>query len=233
MSEHEPGLTGAQIRDVMLRGMSLSDAKELAASGLTFEDICEIADAQASRTKGNNAEIADSITQGIKEAKEPIPENKASNGISDSNPLGVSSPRPGFKCEMWMGVVDDKGDVKPWYEIEQSDVTIWEECALNTLEPIESVICSLGSDRPDLRIRVEARRDSISQKLLRLMVAVPLTWVQKGPDSRKGQIPPITEIVRQLNGCDFRRREMSLETLKQVQAAQRAGDYTAQPKVAA
>jgi hypothetical protein len=200
---------------------------------LTQEQFSQLLAAVSARG-GGDIDIAKAITDGMAQVATPLPENKASNGISDSNPFGVSSPRPGLKCEMWMGVINDKNEVKPWFQIEPTEVTIWEECALNTLEPIEKTIYALGSERENLKVRVEAKRDSISQKLQRLMIAVPLTWVQKGPDSRKGEIPPITDIVRQLTGYDFRRREISLETLKQIQAAQCKGDYTFHPsKVAA
>lgn len=209
----------------------MSDETDAAPIALSQEQFSQLLAAIGSR--GGDVDIAKAITDGMAQVAQPIPENKVSDGRSDLNPLGLSSPRPGFKCEMWMGVIDDEQNTRKWFELEASDLTIWEECALNTLQPIETVIRSLGSEREDLKVRVEAKLNSVSGKLDRLTIAVPLTWVQKGADSKKNMIPGITEIVRQLNGCDFRRHEMPLETLKQIQAAQRAGDYTFPSKVAA
>jgi hypothetical protein len=206
--------------------------QESPAVALTQDQFAQLLAAIGAR--GGDVDIAKAITDGMAQVAQPIPENKASNGISEANPFGTSSPRPGFKCEMWMGVIDDEKNVKKWFQLDPNDVTIWEECALNTLEPTEQIICSLGSETPDLKVIVEAKRNSITQALERMTIAVPLVWVQKGPDSKKNQIPGITEIVRQVNGKDFRRREISLDAMKQVQAAQRSGNYTFYPeKVAA
>ncbi len=190
-----------------------------------FQQLLSASQGAAAAT--NNDALAQAITTGMQQMQSPIPENKTSDGKSDANPLGEAAhPMPNLKCEFWMGVVDDqdKDEVKRWYEIDPRDLTAWERCALNTLEPIEKTICMLGSETPDFPVLVVAKRHQVTQALQQMTIAVPLRFVQKKSE-HKNFVPNLISLVHQLTGHNFSRKQIDLDDLQYYMGEHRQQRY--------
>lgn len=173
----------------------------------------------------NQSGVAAAITQGLKEAREPLPENKTSDGVSQLNPYGdLAHPRPGLRCEMWRAVIDAQNQIVPWYEILADDLSAREQCALNVLQPADTRIAMLGSDVPDMRVTITARRNEATGAIERLLIGVPLKHVMQGSDT-KNFVPDIVSTVRQVTGHDFRSESLSDDELQWVMAEHCAKRY--------
>jgi hypothetical protein len=173
---------------------------------LTTEQFQQLLAAATSGGAGGPG-LAEAITQGMKEAKEPIPENKTTERVSELNPLGDQKfPRAGLlKCKVFWGAIDDTPEraVHGAYEIADEDASIWELLALNMLEPCEKVIKRL--DRAAMPVKVVARYNASTNALERLTIGFPMAVVGKGADKGlKNMIPDLAEVSYQLTGHDFR-----------------------------
>jgi hypothetical protein len=182
---------------------------------------------QAATGGGSSAGLADAITQGMRESREPIPENKVTDGISAFNPLGDRLyPRAGLlKCDVFWGAIDDKDrdKIHRTREMEVDDLTLWEILALNMLEPTEQVIKRY--DKAAMHVKVEAKTHATTGKLTQLVIAFPLAIIGKGGANRN-MVPDMTEIVFQLTGHDFRpATATSHEFLKEAHRLHKAGRY--------
>jgi hypothetical protein len=181
--------------------------------------------------KQDSHELADAITKGMQQVAAPIHEYKQSDGVSELNPLGDRDyPRPGLKCRMWYGIVDDQDDnkVKRAFEIYDHDISLWEQLALNMLTPMEKVIKKL--DGSDLRVTVVEQRNQASGALERMVIGLPLAVLsKKGDATTRNMVPAIPSLVYQLTGHDFRPESLPLpasrEYLIAVMAAHRRGEY--------
>ncbi len=181
----------------------------------------------AGRTDTNA--LSEAITAGMQQVQTPKHENIASNGVSVLNPLGDEKfPRPGLKCEMWLGGFDaaDDDKVKRAWKIEAKDVSIWEQLALNTLAPVSKTIQRI--DDVPMKVIVDAKKNDVTGEPQRLIIGLPLTMVGKTGENRN-MVPRITELVRQLNGVDFTERSWPLpekaDDLKWFMAQHGSGNY--------
>ncbi len=168
--------------------------------------------------------VAEAITTGLAQARKPIPENDISDGISAANPLGDRDhPRPGTKCEMWMGVISDKdGTVQRVSRYEPNDLTAWEQLALNLLEPLEQVVLML--DGAQMPVKVVAHHHDITGAVMRLTIGLPFKHLQ-AQSQTMNMIPPIVDLVHQLTGHNLRPPALSLDELAWLMAEHRAGRY--------
>jgi hypothetical protein len=160
---------------------------------------------QAATGGGSNAGLAEAISQGMKDAKEPIPENKVTDRKSAFNPLGDRAyPRSGLlKCRMFWGAIDDSPDrkVQRSHEMEDDMLTLWEILALNMIQPTEQVIKRL--DKAAMPVKVEAKMNQSTGELMQIIVAFPLAVIGKRGEN-KNMVPDLTDVVYQLTGHDFR-----------------------------
>lgn len=201
-----------------------------ASVSLTTEQFQQLLAAATGGGGMNGAGLADAITQGMKEAKEPIPENKVTDAYSALNPLGDRHyPRAGLlKCRVFWGAIEDTDDrnVQRAWEIEDGDASIWEIFALNMLGPIEKVIKRL--DKAQMAVKVEAKRNASSDVLERIVIGFPMSVIGKGGENRN-MIPDLTEVVYQLTGHDFRQDTLPTPQytgyLQEVHRLHRAKQY--------
>lgn len=199
-----------------------------ASISLTAEQFQQLL--AAATSGGGGAGLAEAITRGMKESKEPIPENKVTDGISDLNPLGDRLyPRAGLlKCRVFWGAIEDTDDrhVQRSHEIEDSDISIWELFALNLLEPVEKVIKRL--DKAAMAVKVEAKRNPSTDALERLVIGFPKGIIGKRGENRN-MVPDLTEVVYQITGHDFRPESVPYpqyaEYLKEVHRLHKAKQY--------
>jgi hypothetical protein len=184
--------------------------------------------------RGPDTDLASAITQGMAAMREPIPEQKQHHGISEQNPFGeLKHPSPSLKCDFWWGVIDDKtkNPKRSGYEIDPSVLTVWERMALNLLQPGTFTIKRL--DKVEMPLAVGAEY-SDAGVLRHMVIAFPQNVVGKGSDKGvRNMVPDLTEIVRQITGCDVRRESLSdAETLR-LMAEHRAKRYDTPRAVAA
>jgi len=186
-------------------------------------------EAALSAGRANTEDLSDAITKGMQQVATPKHENVESNGVSHANPLGdLKHPRPGLKCEMWWGVIADDGKIGRAGELLAGDCTVWEQLALNMLEPVKGVIeCHDGDP---IKIAIEPKHNSITGELERLILALPQGIVGAGSE-RRNMVPDWTNIVYQLTGCDFRPKSLPFpakaDDLAWFMAEHRAGRYVA------
>lgn len=191
---------------------------------MTVADIQGIVKAAVEAAQSGNQQIASIVTQGIAQARKPIPEQTDADyhRISAFNPLGDRDhPRPGLKCEVYIGTREPKSNtVQRSYGFLADDLTVYEQIALNTLEPMKQTI-KLLDDSP-LAIEIVGTRDEITGALTRMVIMVPLQVIQKGSQS-KNLMPGICNLVAQLTGKDY--TKLSHEDLAYLMAEHRKGNY--------
>jgi hypothetical protein len=197
----DEGLSGEQLKAVLLKGLSLSDARELANAGLSFEDICEVADAQKSNVQSGGdmgtilQQNAVMMEQVLSRAKNRRPE--AYNGDvphrwrSAFNPDGADAPTPPLKCKMHEGYWDaEKETAVDRWEIEGSidglgPNTKLEVLLANRLEPGEYRV--RNHDGIEGLVRVVAQKSEATGAVTKLTIAYPHNWVDK---ASKGRLKP-------------------------------------------
>lgn len=196
-----------------------------APMSVTVADIQAIVTAAVSAAQGGNQQIADIVTQGIAQARKPIPEGTdASNPrISFFNPLGDRDhPRPKLKAEFFIGTKDQKtGAISRNYPFLDDDLSVMEVVGLNTLEPGSYRIKRL--DDADLPIDIVAERDSANGSLKRMVIVVPQNIVEK-KSHLKNFMPGPLRIVEQVTGINY--GAIPLDTLAELMVAHRQGHYT-------
>lgn len=200
---------------------------------LTMEQLQELIRAATGHSgPAMTSDVAAAITEGLKAAREPIPENKVQLGISEMNPLGDHAhPRSALlKCAMWMGAIQDDEDHKVvrFAQYEPENCTLAELFALNMLSPMEARIQMM--DGTPINVRVVGSYNQATDKLERLTIGYPLVHLQRKSQT-KNMIPSIVETVYQLTGHDFRR--MSIDDMKAIDAEHRKGNYVSRLEVAA
>ena len=195
-------------------------AAPMAPITLTFEQLQTLLASKSDA--GSNADLVAAFTKGIESAREPIPENKFSPGISTLNPLGDKAhPRPGLKCDFYLGTMDAKnGQVFRTYPFDAHDLTAQEQIALNTLTPISGVIERL--DGAKMKVQVIPTRDPVSDEITRMVIVVPSDVIAKGSQV-KNMLPNLVQMVAQLTGRDF--SKLSHDDLAWFMAEHRAGRF--------
>ncbi len=175
-------------------------------------------------------DLAKAITDGMNQVREPIPEQKIHHAISAQNPCGDRDhPRPGFKCEMWYGVITDEKPGRPSTvrriaQVLAEDCTAWEQIAWNLLTPIDEPVTML--DGMAMRVRVKADVHDVTGDLERLTLAIPYKHFQKGSQTIN-MVPGIIAIVREVYGVDLTPRTLPPEQLAVVMAKHRRKEYVA------
>lgn len=189
---------------------------------MTAADLQNMVTAAVSAAAAGNAQLADAVTKGIADAREPIPENKFSPGISVFNPLGDQAhPRPDLKCEFFYGTMDAKTKiVSRTYPLLVEDLTVMETIALNTLEPQNAVIKL--HDGSSIKVSLVPELDPATDELTRMVIVVPQTVIGKG-SALKNMLPGPCNIVAQLTGIDY--EKLSREDLAWFMAEHRAKRY--------
>ena len=127
-------------------------------------------------------------------AREPIPENKVSPGISVySHPLGDQKrPRTKLLCPMFIGAYDEHGAVTPVFEYHEQTLTEIERTGLNQLAvgayPLER------NDGITAVCRVVEYADDLGRPTKRVL-AMPQGWLAK---DQFAQVPGLPQTLTQL-----------------------------------
>lgn len=183
-----------------------------------------------STVTSGNADLANAVTKGIADAREPIPENKISPGISSANPLGDKKhPRPGLKCKMTFGTQDAKTQVvTPSYPLDADDLTVYEQIALNTLAPIHTTIQLL--DGATIKLSVVPELDRVTDEITKLTLVIP-GYVTEKKSAIKNMLPSPLNIVTQLTGRDY--SKLSHDDLAWFMAEHRAKRFVSERETVA
>ncbi len=139
--------------------------------------------------------ITDALGHATKMAREQIPENKVSPGISVySHPEGdLKRARTVLRCPMFLGVYNESGTVSPAFEYAPETLTEIERVGLNALVPgIRKDI--LRNDGQRALWRVAEQNDSNGNPM-RMVIAVPEPWLGK---DQFAQMPRLTDALHQL-----------------------------------
>ncbi len=222
-------ITGGQIRELVAAGMPLSDIMALESRGMGFEEISAIATSLPQK-QGNDA---DAIAKAIDRTQRRTPENVNGPEVSDANPFGDrDNPRPGLKCDWWLGIIDEKTKkaVRSGYEIDPKSLTVWEQLAYNTLEPSQGEVERLDGAR--MPVVVAAEKDDFG-KTLYMTLAFPANVISKKSSENKNMVPRIEDIVLQLTGHDFRRKSLTNDETLRLMAEHRKGNYDVPRKAVA
>jgi len=193
----------------------------MAPISLTFEQLQTLL--ASSQGKQDQSGLVEALADSIARSREPIPENKFAPEVSVFNPLGERDhPRPGLKCEMFLGTQDAKTkQVNRTYPFMAGDVTAAEQIALNTLTATEPTAIEL-LDGSAIKVSVYTELDPVSDALRRLTIVVPQSVIQKGSQI-KNMLPPITNLVEQLTGHNF--AKLSKDDLAWFMSEHRAQRY--------
>lgn len=191
-------LTGEQIKTLVTKGLSIGDANELANRGIPYEEISEIADAQAQTlhlAKQGGGDISTVLAQNaammekvIEKARNRRPESYNGDfpfpNITAYNPDGDASPAPPLKCEMWEGYWDERAQKAVRDDkIGAESLTKTEIRLLNQLTGGEYRVNNYDDELGLLRII--ATMDEATGVLSRLVLAYPHPWVNKASKGRK------------------------------------------------
>jgi hypothetical protein len=189
---------------------------------MTAADLQGMIAAAVTTAQAGNRELAQAVTKGIADAREPIPENKFSPEISALNPLGDRAhPRPDLKCDFFWGTMDaNTKQVNPTYPLLKEDLSAAEIVALNTLEPMNAVV-KLYDGSP-IKVSIIPRLDQATDALQRLVVVVPQHVIGKG-SAIKNMLPNVVDLVRQVTGVDY--AALPLADLAFLMAEHRAKRY--------
>jgi hypothetical protein len=222
-------ITGAQMRELVAAGMTLGDIMALENRGMGFDEIAAIATSLPHQGGTSAKDIAEAIDR----TQRRTPENPISPDISDANPFGDrDNPRPGLKCDWWYGVIDEKTKkaARSGHEMDPKSLTVWEQLALNSLEPMQGEVERLDGAR--MPVAVAAMKDDFG-KTLYMTLAFPANVVSKKSSENKNMIPRIEDLVLQLTGHDFRRKTLSSEETLRLMAEHRNGNYDVPRKAVA
>lgn len=198
----------------------------MAPIALTLEQIQALMASATAGSAANNAALAEAVTQGIAQARKPIPEgtDHSNPRISDRNPLGERDhPSPKLKCEFYLGTQDaTTKQVARTYPYEDGDLTVHEVIALNTLEPRNAAISLYGGGTP-IKVSVVPEVDAASGDIRRMVLVIPATVTGKG-SALKNLLPRPCELVAQImGGPDYSR--LSHDDLAWFMAEHRAKRY--------
>jgi len=193
-----------------------------ASFSMTAVDLQAMVAAAVTAAQAGNTALAQAVTKGIADAREPIPENKFAPDVSDFNPLGERAhPRPALKCEMFYGSIDPKTKaVSRTYPLLQEDLTAAEIVALNTLEPQNTHITL--HDGATIKFAIVPEHDPATDELRRLILCVPQSVIGKG-SALKNMLPGLVRIVAQVTGHDY--SALSRDDLAWFMAEHRAKRY--------
>lgn len=110
------------------------------------------------RDAGVGALGPEAFAEVMRQAREPIPENKVHSGVSFYQPGGHADPNPKFKWpEVWMGTIDAEGKAHATIPVLWDLSTRAEIEAINALRPGEGQVqLTDGTKTP---VRVVERRD--------------------------------------------------------------------------
>lgn len=146
---------------------------------------------QAEAFQSMMAQMAATMAEQTRLAREPIPENKVAPGVSAFNPKGDRDfPRPDLKCPVFLGQYDDDGKIEAAYPVLEDTSTVEELTLCNQLEQGDALI--ERNDGEIGKVVIQARRDG-SGKLNRLVIAFPYGWMSK---EKQAGIPPFKKILR-------------------------------------
>jgi hypothetical protein len=210
-------LSARQLKELVGLGMALSDARDLAASGIAYDDIHEIAEQQAANLKGaegadltavlaQNAAVMEKV---VEKARNRRPESYNGDfpyhGISAFNPDGFAKPIPALKCEMTeaMWMVNEKTrmieyhDTYPLEQSENGPLTKREVRLLNLLEPGEYEVENRDAERGV--VRIVANLNEATGQPVKLLLACPMAWWTKEGKQKK---PSITDLCCQILGIE-------------------------------
>jgi hypothetical protein len=200
---------------------------------LSVADIQAIVATAITASQQGNANLADIVTQGIAQARKPIPEGTdASNPrISAANPLGDRDhPRPLLKCEMYLGTQDAKtSQVSRTYPYNHEDLTVHEIIAFNTLEP--GHYKGTLYDGMEIKISVVPEYDGASDALRRLVIVVPGIVTGKGSALKNSLRRPCDLVSEITGGPNYER--LSKDDLAWFMAEHRAGRYVSKRELVA
>ena len=164
-------------------------------------DMSALIQMLASALNQNGAQTAEAIKSALSEAavmaREPIPENKVSTGVSVySAPLGdLKQPRTVLRCPMFLGVYNEEGKSTAAFEIHEDTSTEVERVFLNQLEP--GVVTITRNDDMTATCRIVQHTDDLGQPI-RLVIAVPQTWLAK---DQQAQMPSLKNLLTQLTAA--------------------------------
>lgn len=204
------------------------------ALSLTVADLQALVATAVNAAQQGNQALADVVTQGIAQARKPIPEGTdASNPrISVMNPLGDRDhPRPLLKCEYFLGTQDPKSkQITRTYPFLDHDLTVQEVIALNTLAPGD--YRAQLYDGTDIKVSVVPERNGATDELRRLVIVVP-GYVTEKKSAVKNMLPNPCVLVSQMMGVP-EYSKLSNDDLAWFMAEHRAKRYvTAREAVAA
>lgn len=196
------------------------------AMSVTVADIQAIVRAAVEASASGNQAIADSVTAGIAQARKAIPEgtDQSYHQISVLNPLGEKDhPRPGLRCEFFLGTKDAKtGVVTRNYPWVADDLTANEQIALNTLEPMAKTIDLL--DGTHVKVELLPTRDALTNEITRMVLVIPQFVIEK-KSQHKNMLPNLCHIVEQLTGHNY--AKLSKDDLAWFMAEHRKKNYVA------
>lgn len=199
---------------------------------MTMADLQALVKTAVEAAQGGNKEIAQIVTEGIAQARKPIPERTDADypRISALNPLGDRDhPRPGLKCQFFIGIREPKSQaIQRSYQWLDYDLSAQEQIALNTLEPIAKTVHLL--DGTEIKVEVVATRNDITNEITRMVVVLPQHVIQKGSQS-KNFVPSICGLVEQLTGKNF--AALSSDDLAWFMAEHRAKRYVSERETVA
>lgn len=175
------------------------------APGLSPEVVAVLQSLAAAITQNNQSQsqgmqsileqFSATMAEQARIAREPIPENKVAPNVSAYNPLGERDhPRPGLKCDMYVGQYDDDGKIDAAYPILEDTSSLHEQVLCNALEQGEALV--ERNDGHIGKVIVQARRDGAG-KLNRLIIAFPYGWLAK---EFQAQLPSMKKILEQIVG---------------------------------
>jgi hypothetical protein len=198
-----------------------------AVVGVTIADIQAIVKTAVEAAQSGNQHFAQIVTDGIAQARKPIPEKTDADypRVSTLNPLGEKDhPRPGLKCEFYLGTKLPKtGQAQRTYPFVADDLTAQEQIALNTLEPTSGVVQLL--DGAEIKVEVAPTRDDITNAIVRMVLVVPQYVIEKN-SQHKNMLPSICNLVEQLTGKNF--AKLSLDDLAYFMAEHRKKHYVSE-----
>jgi hypothetical protein len=160
-------------------------------------DIQGIVAAVIAAMQANGQSQAEAIAAAMKEAansaREPIPENKVSPGVSVFNPLGEREhPLPPLECDTFWGVYDDDGKIAPAFEM--VNLKREEIEGLNTITQGEYLV--ERTDGQKGLVKVQVRKD-LNGKPTRKVIAVPHGWFAR---DKYQHVPSVVDLTEQIQG---------------------------------
>jgi len=192
---------------------------------LSFEQLKELLASASATNNQSNAELVETITRGIAQSRQPIPEgtDQSNPQISAMNPLGDRDhPRPLLKHKITLGIAEPKsGAIQRTYPFEQNDLTVYELLALNTLPESGEYDVALY-DGAKIKVKLVSNRDLATNDIIRTTIVLPNHVTQKGSQI-KNMLPGAVGLVEQITGVNF--AKVSNDELAVLMAAHREKHY--------